>query len=250
MDCCCSTQAANAATPVALTLLFGTGFVISLGHCLGMCGPLVTAVSLAAEKQSRGARVVGATLYQAGRLTTYVAIGALMGLLGSATGLLTQSETVRGWLSVAVGVWMILAGLSLLGVLPLQRWLEQAPIGRVAMRGARSMIASPQVWRRYPLGIANGLLPCGPVAAAAMSAAATFSAARGALSMAAFGLGTVPALLVLGLGAGALIRPALRLRFYRFGAVLVLLIGIQLGLRGMHSFGMIGSTRLGPVVFW
>jgi hypothetical protein len=59
----------------------------------------------------------------------------------------------------------------------------------------------------------------------------------------------VPILFALSLGMGALGR-AVRLRFYRMGAVLVLLIGVQLGLRGFHGLGWIEGMRIGEMVLW
>ena len=69
------------------------------------------------------------------------------------------------------------------------------------------------------------------------------------LAMLVYGLGTVPALVALGFGASAL-SPAVRARFFRFGAALVSIVGLQLFLRGLSSFGVIGHLRIGELVLW
>ena len=247
MDCC------TAATggPVSIALLFGTGVAMSLGHCIGMCGPLVSAFALAQRDADRPRLYLAAPLlvYQAGRVTAYACIGLAMGLIGAAASLAGEPRVLMGVLSAATGALMLLAGTSLLGWLPLQRWFEAAPFARRVGQAVGRFLRVRRWSSRFLLGIANGLLPCGPVAAAAIAAASTGTAGKGALAMAAFGAGTVPALLVLGLGAGAM-SVGVRTRLYRLGAALVLLLGAQLVLRALHAFGAIGPARLGSVVLW
>lgn len=247
--CCCHGVAAGG--PLSLALLFTTGLLMSLGHCLGMCGPIVGAFSMG--QRSRGATprgLVGATaLYQGGRVLSYVAIGALFGVLGAGAARLDSPGRITGWVSVVAAALMLILGLGLLGIVPSQHWLDRLPLARRASQAIARLLQTPKPIGQLGLGIANGFLPCGPVAAAALSAAATASAPQGALAMLAYGAGTVPILFALSLGMGALDR-AVRLRFCRWGAVLVLLIGVQLGLRGLHGLGWVGGFRIGSVVFW
>jgi hypothetical protein len=247
MDCC--TPATGG--PVSLALLFGTGAAMSLGHCIGMCGPLVSAFALAQRDAGAPRLQLAAPLlvYQAGRVAAYAAIGVAFGLVGAAATLAGGPRLLMGVLSAATGALMLLAGASLLGWLPLQRWFEAAPFARTVGDAVARSLRVRRWSSRFALGVANGFLPCGPVAAAAIAAAATGTAAKGALAMAAYGAGTVPALLVLGLGAGAL-SATTRTRLYRLGAALVLLLGAQLVLRALHAFGVVGPARLGSVVLW
>ena len=92
-------------------------------------------------------------------------------------------------------------------------------------------------------------VPCGPVFSVAMTAAATGSVVKGAVAMLAFGLGTIPVLIILGLGAG---RLGVRLRsvFNRIGAVLIILIAVQLILRGLSAWGLVAHLRFGEFVVW
>lgn len=247
MDCC------TAATggPVSLALLFGTGVAMSLGHCIGMCGPLVSAFAVAQDQPGRARLRLAPPLltYQLGRVATYAVIGAAVGLAGAAATLKGNPQMLMGVLSLLTGALMLLAAASLVGWLPLQAWFEGAAAGRWVSTAIAGLLRARRTSSRFLLGVANGFLPCGPVAAAAIAAASTGSAGKGALAMAAFGAGTLPALVVLGLGAGLLDARA-RLRLYRLGAVLVLLVGVQLVLRGLHALAVIGPARLGPVVLW
>ena len=77
MDCCHP----GSAEPVSLALLFTTGLLMSLGHCIGMCGPIVTAFALAQADaaSSRWRLAVPLVVYQAGRVASYALIGVVMG---------------------------------------------------------------------------------------------------------------------------------------------------------------------------
>ena len=249
---CCAAHAGATGEPVSFALLLGTGLLMSAGHCLGMCGPIVTAFALAQGGAGRPrAHLLGAlAIYNAGRVSSYAALGALSGLAGAA--LLAAGgagRTLAGALSLVLGAVVAAAGLALADVLPFSRWLEAAPLGDLAARAVRSLLGSRGVSGRFALGVANGLLPCGPVAAAALAAAAAGGTLAGAAAMIAFGLGTVPATLALGLGASAL-GPTTRARLRTAGAVTVILMGAQLALRGLHALGLVPALRIGPVVLW
>jgi len=142
---------------------------------------------------------------------------------------------------------MALMGLGLAGWLPAPRRLESARLTAFIGNRLRGLLARRGPLARLAMGMANGFLPCGPVYAVAIGGMAAGSAGRGALAMLLFGAGTVPVLLALGLGAGRL-SPRLQGRFNRIAALLVIVIGLQLLLRGMAAFGWIGHLRWGEFV--
>ncbi len=250
MDCC-GTPMSEATMPLDIALLVGTGLAISLGHCIGMCGPLVGAVSVSQREDGAGAWSLfwRLSIYHAGRLSSYMLLGAGLGLLGSATLLTGDGKTVQGGLSVLVGVLMLLLGIGLLGWLPTQHWLESGRVQGLVAGRLRGLLSARTLPRRWALGMANGFLPCGPVYTVAMTAAATGHALKGALAMLCFGLGTVPVLMALGLGAARL-SVARRRFFNRLGAVLVILMAVQLVLRGLAAWGLVGHLRYGEFVVW
>lgn len=252
-ESCCSPNLLPASPSFDAWLLLGTGFTISLGHCVGMCGPLVGAFALAQGQGEtrRGslALLPGFLVYHAGRLASYALIGAGFGLLGSATALAGRGQFVQGLLSLAVGLLMGLLGLGLAGWLPTARWVESGRLGGLVTRSFRSLLGRRSGGARLMLGVANGFLPCGPVYAVALGGMAAGSAGRGALAMLLFGAGTLPVLLALGLGAGRL-SPRLQGRFNRVAALLVFLIGLQLLLRGAAALSWIGHLRFGEFVIF
>lgn len=236
------------AIPLDAVMLFATGLTISLGHCLGMCGPLVG--SLAAAQRRQGLEVRGQALAQglhhAGRLSAYALIGALMALVGAAGGAAGLGRGLQAGLALAAGGLMIATGL--VGWLPMQRLVDRSGLSGLAARLSGRLRGVSSTGGRFLLGVANGFLPCGPVYAVALAAMAA-SPLGGAAAMLLFGLGTVPALLLFALGVGRL-TPTGQRRFQRLGSVLVMAIGLQLVLRGAAALGWVAHFRPGGVVIW
>lgn len=250
MDCCHPALMGETATLDAL-LFLTTGFFMSLGHCVGMCGPLIGAYAAAQsdDQQHRWRSLLPSMLvYHTGRVTAYAVIGLIFGLVGSVSRL-NDGIWLQGGLSLGAGLLMLLLGLGLIGWLPTQRWVESDRLGRLIGGRIRKLLGSRRVGGRYLLGVANGFLPCGPVYAMAVGTVAAARPLAGAGAMALYGCGTLPVLLVLGLGAGRL-APSLTRSFTRVGAALVLAIGAQLILRGAAAFGWVGHFRIGELVIW
>ncbi len=146
-----------------------------------------------------------------------------------------------------IGAAVITLGLGYVGLLP--------PVFR--QRGARWWDSAASWALRRPggsgaalLGALNGLLPCGLVYGALLVSAGTGSAAGGALCMLVFGLATLPALVAIQTGAGAFLGPGRRAWLVRAAGVIVLLIGIQLLLRGLAALGVVPSVHLGGLMLW
>jgi sulfite exporter TauE/SafE len=251
MDCCGPGLMLDAPTRDALFYLT-TGLLMSLGHCTGMCGPLVAtyanAQCQACPSLGTAGQLGSFLTYHAGRILTYACIGLVFGMVGQASRL-TGSAGFQGSLSLVVGVAMLLLAFGLFGALPTQRWVESGSLGLKVIGRMRGLMTTTRTPGRFALGMANGLLPCGPVYAMAIGTLAAASPWLGAGAMALFGLGTVPVLVVLGLGAGR-IGPRLQRRFNLLGAVVVLVLALQLGLRGAAALGWIGHLRFGEFVVW
>ncbi|MHB9150754.1 MAG: sulfite exporter TauE/SafE family protein [Thermoleophilia bacterium] len=199
----------------ALWLAFTVGLAGGFGHCLGMCGPFVAAASISGGVSgSRSPRA--AALFQAGyhvgRLLTYSALGALLGVLGAAgtlERLVGPAWVVPGqrYLGLAAGVLMVLVGLAMLGVPKLDRVMRTAETGISGRSWFVRTYARLQAggWKSSVLlGMLLGLLPCGFLLGVEAWALVSGSAAAGAMTMLAFGLGTVPALAGFGLASGLL----------------------------------------------
>jgi len=191
------------AGPGLLGALFIAGLFGGATHCIGMCAPFVLAQSAGKPLAgvSRWRRLLSMSLlpYHLGRITTYVAIGAMVGAFA---GLAMELSGVR-WIAV---ILLLAAGLlfafqalrgfgARLPMTPRLRLLQAIP--RTITRVSKPLFAARGAGRGYFLGLALGFLPCGMLYAAVMAAAAGGSAAAGAAGMAAFGAGTIPALAAL-----------------------------------------------------
>ncbi|MFN3597990.1 MAG: sulfite exporter TauE/SafE family protein [Rubricoccaceae bacterium] len=224
-------------TLAALTALFLFGLLGS-GHCVGMCGPIV----LASSQWQSGARRLQLhhALYGLGKTLTYALLGAVVGgtvgVLGE--GLEAYLRGAQLVLGGVIGGGMVVLGV---GLLLGKRWLEgggvvsRLPGYRTAFRAlVRDRLPSAS----FALGALSGTLPCGLVYAALTLAAASASALEGAARMAAFGLGTMPALVLVGT-VGFSLSPLLRGRLYRAAGAFLVLAGLVTALRGTPVWGWI-----------
>lgn len=196
---------------------------ISSLHCVGMCGPLVLSSPILVLKG--GNKWLGWISYHGGRLTTYVLMGMLLGVMG-------RSISIAGWqqgFSIVLGVILLLT--FFLGRYKIS--LEKVPLLYTMQQGLFRFIAhsmrQPGIGSAWGMGMANGLLPCSMVYMAATGAMAAGSIQGGMVFMATFGLATTPALYLLSeLG----IR--FRFRIKGFIGVFTLIVGILLIIRGLN----------------
>jgi sulfite exporter TauE/SafE len=213
-------------------MIFVAGIAGSF-HCVGMCGGF--ACALGRDPVGRRATIERHLLYNTGRLATYSFIGALAGTLGQGLvghGSLGSIATGQRILAAASGVLMIVMALQFFGYLQRVHRFVLGFGGNTLTVSLRNLIATPGRSAPLALGVFNGWLPCPLVYALAAQAAATAGALPGFLTMLAFGLGTYPAMLIMG-GAGAMIRPSWRRRGVWLAGILLLILGaITLG-RGL-----------------
>ncbi|HIG73213.1 MAG TPA: sulfite exporter TauE/SafE family protein [Bacteroidetes bacterium] len=228
-------------TALVSSFLFG---LLGSGHCAGMCGPIV----LAAAQRHRSAAELQAhqAVYHIGKALSYAALGALAGALAglAGTGLGAILDGGQKVLGIVLGALLIGLGIVLLLGKRLPEgggWAFKVPVvGGLFQRliRERSLAAS------LGLGVLNGFLPCGLVYAALAVAATTGSAWEGALTMAAFGFGTGPALVLIGtLGYAA--KPAWRSRMQRAAGLLLLLAGLPTLLRATPLWPAIMRAVMG-----
>ena len=193
--------------PAALLL---AGLAGSLVHCVGMCGPFVLGQVMASAESpgerpyGEWQRLTGALLvpYHLGRFTTYTGLGAVA---GGVTAVFASLE-VFGWLSAI----LLIAAAGLLAAQALGMAINAAsPATNLVARLAGPLSVSRTPVARYGLGVVLGFLPCGLLYGALAAAAGTGSVVSGAIAMACFALGTVPALIAVGWG-GLIMRRQLR----------------------------------------
>lgn len=189
-------------------------------HCAGMCGGFIGALQMNRPASVSASRIAAG--YHLGRLTSYCAAGALVGLIGGS--LYAADVLPLQVVLLAIGSLMLMAiGAAMFGR---QRWLKRIePLGTWLWRGigplARRAYPPRSAAQSFAAGLAWGWIPCGMVYAALPLALLAGGPAQGALVMLAFGLGTLPNLVVVDVvtvhagavrsgGALARLRPLLR----------------------------------------
>lgn len=189
--------------------MFTTGMLGGLSHCVGMCGPFVLAQVGACANLPGPAlvRARGSMLlpYHLGRITTYAALGALVAAGG---GAVTRMTGVSWLLAFILGLAALLfLRQGLVGLFPRLAGGTGGGLaiglGQRLTAPLRPLFARPIGLNGYLLGLTLGLLPCGLVYAGLASSMGTGDPLAGLIMMAAFGAGTVPALLAIGLLGGA-----------------------------------------------
>jgi sulfite exporter TauE/SafE len=215
----------------AVAMAFVTGLLGGFGHCIAMCGPIVGSFALATGSLGARRSLTGQLAYHAGRITTYALLGAAMGLSGSFVNVAGRLAGLQDAVAIVAGVVMVLAGLGAAGVSPALKRLEARASGKVVAL-VRGVLAGGGPGRLYPAGLALGILPCGLSWTIFLGAAGTGSLPEGLLLALAFGLGTVPALLLVG-AAGALLGARARGVLSRLGAIAVAALGAMLVARGL-----------------
>jgi sulfite exporter TauE/SafE len=189
------------ASQLSLWAALVAGFAGS-GHCLAMCGGIAGALAMRGHANSTGrpgtgARLATALAYNVARVASYALAGGLAGLLGQALLRSFDVAPLSLALRVLAGAVMVAAaGRLLFG------WRLLDPLEAAGARLWRVVLpwASPRGANRggiggaIALGLAWGWLPCGLTYSMLLLAATTASVTTGALVMAAFGVGTLPAM--------------------------------------------------------
>jgi sulfite exporter TauE/SafE len=237
-----------------LFLILSLGFLGSFGHCTGMCGPLTVAFSLSQKEVGQPSwqrYVYFHSLLNLGRITSYVLVGAGVGGIGSlliAGGQFAGIDSpLRRAIAILTGLILIWIGLNQIrpGLMPGLPMLHPLQ-GRLHDRLSRAMLHlsfSSHWWTPALLGMAWGLIPCGFLYIAQIKAAETGSMALGAATMLAFGLGTFPVMLGVGVSASLLSRDR-RSQLFRLGGWITLTMGVLLLLRTSEMVDLTGHAAL------
>lgn len=232
---------------VELLLIAGLGFLGSFGHCIGMCGPIAIAASLSAtaaesSEDDPEAPQPSPTIWQnlrfhgllnLGRLLSYTGVGVGIGALGSvlvAGGQMAGiGSGLRQGIAIAMGILLIW-----LGVAQINPTLPRLPnLNPMRQFGLHARLTALMQWlvrhasAATPILVGSvwGLVPCGFLYTAQIKAAETTSPLQGALVMFAFGLGTLPSMVLVGVMSHQM-TGARRSQLFRLGGWLTVLIGL------------------------
>ncbi len=226
--------------------MLGAAFLMGLVgsmHCIGMCGPL----AIVANRIGHGQNVVNSIVYNASRISIYILLGLLFGLLGQ----LALVSGLQKWLSVSLGALIILLSLTLIIKPQLNNYLTGqfsfafrmlSKLNRPGEKGLRSTAL---------LGVINGFLPCGLVYMAIAGALIQTDLFSAAGFMLFFGLGTLPMMFSLTLSGNKLLdlvrgnyKRVLSFGLFSFGLFLVYR---GLGMEFMTSIDNIFNPAAGVV---
>jgi hypothetical protein len=227
---------------ISLVPVFMVGLLGSV-HCAGMCGGIVSAFSVVPPRRFPVAVVtlrsapsealLRVLAYNGGRIASYAAAGALAGGLAAGARALTGLAAIE-----TVGYWLANLLLVVLGLYLMDAWRGLAHVEQLGQRAWRRI--EPLTVRLLPLdsppklvalGAVWGWLPCGMVYSVLLTAVLSGSALSGAAVMLAFGLGTLPMLVTIGM-LGAPLRSWIQRRAVRVASGLV-----------VFGYGMIGLVR-------
>ncbi len=226
-----------------LPLLF-LASLLGSSHCVAMCGPYVglCAARMTSRDGSGRFTLPLRLLFNGGRLAVYVALGALVGAFGKIVLALLDRAGMRGVLALTAGGVSVILGLALLGWIqdPARIFLRLG-LDALVRQGTRSALDAPAPVAAVFLGSLQGAFPCALVYAAAARAAAAGSAAGGAVTMLVFGLGTVPAILILSSLSPRLLS---RLKVWRWAGALVVVVGLLLILRGLAGLNLVPPSPI------
>lgn len=187
-------------TEFSLIAVFFVGLLGGV-HCLGMCGSLVGVFTAQLPASAGRSRWPFHLAYSSGRIASYTLAGALVGLLGQAGMLLRDQVPVQHLLFALSSLMLIALGLYLAGLSGAVRSIEKLGGGlwQRIQPYTKGLLPVTSLPRALALGALWGWLPCGLVYSVLITALASGDAARGASIMLAFGLGTLPNLLAIGL---------------------------------------------------
>ncbi len=182
--------------------LFLAGLVGGFTHCAGMCAPFVLAQTGDLKKLGNGLLIP----YHLGRMTTYVALAVLVSSVINLAFIFSDLKAlIAAPMLVLAGVIFLVSAFPQLSII--FPWVVRiriaAPYKFITAFSAK-LTHSPNIFKRYGLGVLLGFMPCGLVVSALLASATAPNAAQAAFAMGAFTLGTVPALILVALGGHAL----------------------------------------------
>jgi sulfite exporter TauE/SafE len=217
------------ASQISFGLAFMTGLAGS-GHCLGMCGGLVSAFFMKVKAGGPAAYFA----YHGARLSFYALVGLTAAALGAVLVASGGIGLAQGVLQIVAGLVVIALGFDLLGVSPWRSTIGFAPLAWLR----RQFVAATQ--RGSVVGAAiggaiNGMMPCSMTMAMAVQASTAPAVADGVLLMLAFGAGTLPSMFTATFLFGRL-GPRLRGWLLRAAAVFVIALGCSTLWQGIRFY--------------
>lgn len=230
------------------------GFMQGFLHCSGMCGPFVLAYTMTLRSKMESSTMISTIfitfvkqhlVHNLGRITSFTLLGAIFGAMGSFINTIGTTTGIEAVAGIVGGGWMLWWALDEFrtghGGAFIEKWslLAWPPLQRILRSGLKRTSSG----HAYVAGVILGLHPCGLLFALLLTASATGSAFAGGLSLFAFGVGTIPALLALSLAGWYGRKRGKSRAFSLLTAVFMTLSGFLFVLRGFAMNHWISSVN-------
>lgn len=205
--------------------------IFSTIHCLGMCGGIITALSLGLPDKVKGNRKIYYAIissYNIGRVLSYTVAGAMAGIIGHMVSSQFGSNTGYQVMRILAGVILVFLGLHIAGWvsgikyiegLGMKFWGKIQPVGRWFLP-----VDTPL--KALIIGCIWGWLPCGLVYSVLLWSAASVDPVTGTLYMFCFGIGTLPGMVTAGILSGSMQRHASRAYIRKTFAIIIIIFGV------------------------
>ncbi len=234
---------ASMMTTLNLGSAFLVGVVASLSTCMATTGALYLATigKLHDSTSSLKDRMIPAISFNLGRILTYAILGAINGLVGQ---FLIQEAQMGTIMNVLIGIFMILIGLDMLRILPLERIIPGKGYKKFFLKVEKRLLKHPKQ-TSFLLGVLTYWLPCGFTQSVQLYALSIADPVQSALIMLCFALGTTPVLLMMGF-VSSIMKTSYYHWFMKTIAVLVTLVGISYLLNFLNLYNLNPLQKLFP----
>ncbi len=199
------------------------GGLLGSSHCIGMCGGFAMMVGL--QRPTLRQNLLGQLVFSLGRIASYGTLGGIAGYAGGSLAARVPSFIpVPAILSLVAGLFLVWQGAQAAGLLGRK---AGTTLGAGCLFGSlfSTLLKHPALRNAFSAGVLTGLLPCGLVYAFVSLAASQGDLLLGAFTMIVFGAGTVPLMVLTGLGS-MLLNVTARQRVWRMAAWSVMLTGL------------------------
>lgn len=217
-------------------------------HCIGMCGSIIgtLTLSLSPEIRNKKRRLLPFVLnYNMGRIVSYTMAGALVGVIGSLLSMPLSDGEGHRILQVLSAIFMASAGFYMAGWFPRFAYIEKAGIHvwkKIEPLG-RKLLPVKNRTQAYLFGMVWGWLPCGLVYTALALAATTGDISKSALTMLSFGLGTLPAVMGVGIMTNVLMRLSRMQYFKQVIGLLLIALALVAALPWLNPYTLTTHLR-------
>lgn len=225
---------------------FGTSYLVaflmgifSALHCLGMCGSIIGSLTLSLKREIREDKrllVPFVASYNAGRVMSYTIAGLLAGIAEHVLSVPFGEGHGHRLLQIVSALIMLGAGLHIAGWFPRFAYLERLGIvvwKRIEPYGRR-LVPVDTLTRAFVFGMIWGWLPCGLVYAALALAATSGDVVRSTFTMLAFGLGTMPAVMGVGIMTSWMVKLSSMTRFRQASGITLILLALLAAFPGLN----------------